>query len=145
MLFKNITRGFIDRFKKLSGDPHYVGMGMAIGVFIGVTPTFPFHTTIALALATMLRGSRPAAALGVWFGNPVTMPLFYAGSYKAGMLLMGKSVPAIAFQQQSMAGFLELGLDVTCAMMLGGALIGAIPCVAAYFFTRKMVSALRSR
>lgn len=145
MMFKNIARRFTDRFRKLSGDPHYVGKGMAIGVFIGVTPTFPFHTTIALALATMFRGSRPAAALGVWFGNPFTMPLFYAASYKAGMLLMGKSAPAFAFEQQSMAAFLELGLEVTCAMMLGGVLIGMVPCVAAYFLTRKMVSAIRSR
>lgn len=34
---------FITRFKKLQGTPHYVAKGMAIGIFIGVTPTIPFH------------------------------------------------------------------------------------------------------
>ena len=35
---------FYDRFISLKGEPANIAMGMAIGVFIGVTPTIPFHT-----------------------------------------------------------------------------------------------------
>ncbi|MEI6127137.1 MAG: DUF2062 domain-containing protein [Pseudomonadota bacterium] len=140
-LFKNIAV----RFKQLRGDPHYISMGMAIGVFIGVTPTFPFHTTLAIALATLLRGSRPAAALGVWFGNPVTMPIFYIGSYKAGMMLFGQALPSIALEQPALADLLTLGLDVALAMVAGGALIGIPPSIAAYFITHIMVTKINSR
>ena len=72
----------ITRFKQLNGDPHYVALGMAIGVFISVTPTIPFHTVIALALAFILRGSKAAAAIGVWFSNPVTIPFFLQGQLR---------------------------------------------------------------
>ena len=58
---KNNLRQLITRFKKLHGNPHYVAMGMAAGVFVSLTPTFPFHTFIAIALAFVLRGSKRAA------------------------------------------------------------------------------------
>ena len=137
---------FIKRLKHLHGDPHFISLGMAIGVFIGTTPTFPFHTALAVLLALLLRGSPPAAALGVWFGNPVTMPFFYIGSFKLGMLLLGRELPAIAFDQLSFAVLAKLGLAVTCALMAGGVLIGLPFAVAAYCITYQLTCrALRRR
>ena len=137
---------FIKRFKHLHGDPHCVSMGMAIGVFIGTTPTFPFHSALAVLLALFLRGSLPAALLGVWFGNPLTMPFFYIGSFKLGMLLLGRELPPIVFDQLSFAVLAKLGLDVTCALMAGGVLIGLPFAVAAYCITYQLTHrALRRR
>ena len=72
---------WIIRIKRLNGDPHYVATGMAIGVFVGITPTIPLHTVLALALAFLFRVSKVAAALGVWCSNHVTIPFFYYWSY----------------------------------------------------------------
>ena len=139
-------RSFIHRCKHLHGDPHCISLGMAIGVFIGVTPTFPLHTALAVLLALLLRGSLPAALLGVWFGNPLTMPLFYIGSYKLGMLLLGRELPAVALDQLSFSVLAELGLDVTFALMAGGALIGLPFACAAYCITYQLsCRALRLR
>jgi len=93
MRLKQKIKQLFDCFKKIKGDPHYVALGMAIGVFISATPTMPFHTVIAIALAFVLRGSKPAAAIGVWFCNPVTIPFLYFWSYKVGMFVIGNSVP----------------------------------------------------
>ena len=143
-LRKHNIREFIDRVKNLEGDPHYVAMGMAIGVFIGITPTIPFHTLIAVALAFILRGSKAAAALGVWFCNPITAPIFYWGSYKTGMYLLGNSVP-FDIKYESILKLLELGLDVTIAMVAGGVILGILPGIASYFITRKIITTLRLR
>jgi len=51
-LRKHHFRDFIERAKTLQGDPHYVAMGMAIGVFVSVTPTIPFHTIYARQINT---------------------------------------------------------------------------------------------
>ena len=141
---KHPIRAFMGRAKKLQGDPHYVAMGMAIGVFVSITPTIPFHTVAAVALAFVLRGSKPAAAIGVWFSNPVTIPVFYLGSYKAGMFLLGKSIPFDA-KYESISELLKLGLDVTVAMIVGGAILGILPGIAAYFITRTIFAKIRSR
>jgi len=60
-----------NRVKKFQGDPHFVAMGMAIGVFVAATPSMPFQTAIAVALAFILRSSKAAAAIAVWLSNPI--------------------------------------------------------------------------
>jgi uncharacterized protein (DUF2062 family) len=63
---------YINKIRELRGDPHYVSLGMAIGVFVAITPTIPFHTILAIALAVFLKGGKPAAILGVWVSNSIT-------------------------------------------------------------------------
>ena len=150
---------FITRIKRLQGDPHYIAMGMAIGVFVSVTPTIPFHTIIAVLFAFLLKGSKPAAIIGVWFSNPVTIPIFYVGSYKTGKLLIGNSSSElqkiINFMEtiesqlcfeakyQVIANFFTHELKLACAMIIGGIILGIIPGIAAYFITRKVFVGIR--
>jgi len=143
-LQKYNLREFVERVKTLQGDPHYIAVGIAIGVFIGITPTMPFHTVIAIALAFIFRGSKAAAALGVWFCNPVTAPFFYLGSYKAGMFILGHSAP-FDIKYESILELVKLGMDVTIAMIIGGVILGILPGIAAYFITRKIITTIRSR
>ena len=143
-LSKYNFREFIDRVKKLEGDPHFVAMGLAIGVFISITPTIPFHTVLAVSLAILLRGSKVAAALGVWFSNPVTAPIFYWGSYKLGMYILGNRAP-FDVKYESILELLDLGMDVTIAMIAGGIILGILPGIASYFITRKIITTIRLR
>ncbi len=144
LLQKYNIREFFERVKKLHGDPHYIAMGMAIGVFVGITPTMPFHTVIAVLLAFILRGSKAAAALGVWFCNPLTAPFFYLGSYKAGMFIFGNSAP-FDIKYESVLELIKLGMDVTMAMIAGGIILGIFPGIGAYFITRKIITRIQSR
>ncbi|MBU1162918.1 MAG: DUF2062 domain-containing protein [Proteobacteria bacterium] len=144
MKLREKIQEFITRFKKLNGDPHYVALGMAIGVFISVTPTIPFHTAIALVLAFILRGSKAAAAIGVWFSNPLTIPLFYKGSYDVGMYILGNSAP-FNIEYESILELLKLGADVTIAMITGGVILGILPGIMAYFVTRRIFIKIRLR
>lgn len=144
LLQKYNIHEFVKRVKKLPGDPHYIAMGMAIGVFISITPTMPFHTVIAVLLAFILRGSKAAAAIGVWFCNPLTAPLFYLGSYKTGMFIFGKLAP-FNIKYESVLELIKLGMDATIAMIAGGIILGILPGIAAYFITRKIITTIRSR
>jgi uncharacterized protein (DUF2062 family) len=135
---------WIQRFKELHGDPHYIAMGMAIGIFVALTPTIPFQTIIAVGLAFVLKGSKAAAALATWICNPLTIPILYYASYKTGELLFGTSIP------DDVAGgniteILKLGLDVALALIGGGVIIGVLPGIAAYLITRRIVLKFRAR
>ena len=142
--FKSKVREFVRHLKELQGDPHYIAMGMAIGVFVSLTPTIPFHTIIAIILAFVLRGSKPAAIISVWVSNPVTVPFFYIGSYKVGMFILGNSSP-FDIKYESITKLLDLSLDVTVAMITGGVILGILPAIVTYFITRKIVITIRSR
>ena len=130
--------------KELQGDPRYIATGMAIGVFVGVTPTIPFHTVIALSLAFILRGSKPAAAIGVWFANPVTIPFLYIGSFRLGILILNKPIP-FDTKFESITALMTLGLDVTIAMIVGGAILGILPAIIAYLLTYRIMIRVREK
>ena len=141
---KNRLKSFFVRIKKLQGDPRYIATGMAIGVFVGVTPTIPFHTVIAIALAFILRGSKPAAAIGSWFANPVTIPFFYIGSFKLGTLILNKPIP-FDVKFESVTELMTLGLDVTIAMIVGGAILGILPAIVTYILTYRIMTRVREK
>ena len=60
------------------------------------------------------------------------------------MLLLGKSI-TFDVNYKSISELMDLGLDVTVAMITGGAILGILPGVAAYFITRKIFTKIRSR
>ena len=66
------------RFIRLRGKPSVLARGVAVGIFIGITPTIPFHTILALIFAYVLRGSKIAALLATFLvSNPLTFFLQY--------------------------------------------------------------------
>jgi uncharacterized protein (DUF2062 family) len=141
---ESTIKHWIQRTKALHGEPRYVAMGMAVGVFVSATPTIPFQTLIAVALAFILRGSKAAAAIGVWLSNPFTFPVFYLASYKTGAFLFGTS-DFHGIAGQTMSDLLKLGSDITLAAFVGGIIIGTFLAVGAYMITLKIVTKIRSR
>ena len=134
---------FITQIKSLQEDPHYIAKGMAIGVFVGVTPTIPFHTVIAIFLSFILKGSKLAAATGVWACNPITFPLFYYGSYKVGTYLFGLSTPFDP-SYETLTELFKTGVELTLAMISGGVIIGIPIGVVAYIITLKIFTRIRT-
>ncbi|MEW5909043.1 MAG: DUF2062 domain-containing protein [Thermodesulfobacteriota bacterium] len=135
---------FFYRIKRLEGDPHYVAMGLAIGVFIGITPTIPFHTVLAVFLSFLLKGSKVAAALGVWISNPITIPVFYFLSFKIGTWMLNMPMP----RDENFTSLIELfrtGSLLGAAAVCGGIILGIIPGAMTYWLTRRMISILRSK
>ena len=111
-------------------------------MFIAITPTIPFHTVLAVSLAVLLRASKLAAALGVWVSNPLTIPLFYYGSYRLGRFVLG--LPELSMPTDySLVSILRLGGHLTVAMLNGGVLLGIIPALLAYVLTFKLTSSAR--
>ena len=131
-----------NRAKSFSGDPHFVALGMAIGVFVAATPTMPFQTVIAVSLAYFLRSSKAAAAIGVWLSNPFTFPVFYLASYKVGTLFFGNSASSSIGSDP--VPILKMGADITIAAFTGGLIIGLCLATATYFITRKIYTRIRS-
>jgi uncharacterized protein len=138
-------RQMLVRIRQLDGNPHYISMGMAVGIFVSILPIIPLQTVVAVSLAFLARGSKSAAALGTWLSNPLTIPLVYYANYKLGCTLLGyqNTVDHIAFN--SFSQLMALGIEVTRAMVLGGVVIGAVLGVAAYFITLRLYRSFRNR
>ncbi len=143
-LRRKIRYGYV-RLRRLQGDPKKIAWGMALGVFIGVTPTIPFHMISALALAHLFRISRVAAVMGCWVANPITIPPIYYFSFKLGQWLLYPSETMNLPQTADLGELLHLGWQVNLALQTGGLIIALPPAVAAYYVTLWAVRRYRSR
>ncbi len=63
----------------MQGSPHALAGGTAIGVFVGLTPTIPFHTLLIVCLSLPTKTSTLAGIIISWIVcNPLTyFPIYY--------------------------------------------------------------------
>lgn len=131
------------RFVRLRGAPDEVAKGVALGIFIGMTPTFGFQMVLAIFIALLLKENRLAAALGVWITNPVTAPFIYALEYESGRLLLG--VPHVglpeAFTLQALG---NLGGEVMLPLVVGSLIYGALCSVLSYALTLRAIPVVKA-
>jgi uncharacterized protein len=128
-------RYFYLRLHRLQGDPQKIARGMALGVFIGITPTIPFHTILALALAHLCRISRVAAVMGVWISNPITIPPLYYGSFLLGKYVLYPNLTLSLPQSVDLRELLKLGWEINLALQFGGLILAVPSGIIAYFLT----------
>ncbi len=69
-------------------DPQ-VAKGLALGLFIGCTPTMGVQTILCAAAAFFLRVNVPIALLATLVSNPLSAPILYPLEYKLGVWLVG--------------------------------------------------------
>jgi uncharacterized protein (DUF2062 family) len=130
------------RFVRLRGLPEEIAKGVALGIFIGMTPTFGFQMAIALFFAYLLRENRLAAVLGVWITNPVTAPFIYAIEYEMGRLLLDMSRVGLP-TDFTWEAYANLGMNVMIPLWLGGIISGVILGALSYFVTLRIVPAAK--
>ena len=83
-------RYLLARARRMPGTPHAVAAGFAAGAAVSVTPFLGGHILLTIALAWLTRGNVLAALLGgVVVGNPWTVPLVLAATYRLGCLVLG--------------------------------------------------------
>lgn len=63
-----------------------IAQGLAVGVFIALTPTFGVQMLISGLAAYFLQINIPIAVAAAWITNPITMPIIYPLQYKLGQM-----------------------------------------------------------
>jgi uncharacterized protein len=154
---KSVARNLVN----LRASPHEIALGCAIGAFVSVTPLLGVQTILAVLLATLLRGSVPAAIVGTFVGNPLSWPFIWASTYAMGLQLVGlEGVLDPATLQHNMllvwAALIEHSpqlLDATVTllwplvwpMMAGSIPLGLLTGAVVYYICRNGVQAWRHR
>ncbi len=142
---KNKVREFYTTFISLQGSPRKIAMGMAIGVFIGMTPTIPFHTVLIIGATMIFRQNMTAALLGSWIMNPLTIPFFYVAEYEIGKIILGLQHLDIVLNAYTLDEILEVGWHIFYPLQVGGVILAPVFAVPAYFITLKAILTVRKR
>jgi uncharacterized protein (DUF2062 family) len=72
------------RLVRQNSNPDKVAKGLALGVFLGIFPTFGVGSPLALLASSWLGWNRAAALLGTLIANPLLNPFFLSLSVIAG-------------------------------------------------------------
>ena len=123
----------------LDDTDHSKALGVAIGMFVGMTPTVGIQMIIVLVIAVLtsrlFQFNRVAALLTVYISNPLTMLPIYWLDYKVGTWFIDGSATREQFakilQYDSFAAWWQtiLGLFVTIgAPLIVGSLVVATFC-----------------
>ena len=129
---------------RLRGHPHELALGMAVGIFCGMTPTIPFHTIMAVSLALAFKASKITAAAGVWICNPITIYPVYKYCYIVGSFILGFDyntkilAPVVGATNSgdlldTITQILAAGGMVASALLSGGIVLGTVFAVPSYF------------
>lgn len=143
MKLKRILRYHWLKFLRLQEDPKKIAGGLALGVFIGITPTIPFHLVTALSLAALFRVSPVTAFIGIQVGNPLTVVPIYLTAYKVGQFLLYHGKPLVFPQAFGFKAWLQVLFQGGAALQVGGVVIAIPPAIMSYFLTLWIIQRYR--
>lgn len=151
-------RYFYLRFLRIRGTPHSIALGAAIGVFIGITPTVPFHSMIIFVLAILTRSSFISGLITSWLvSNPLTcLPLYYLAITFGNLVTpyhldweRVKSIGDLFLSGATPSARLELlgtlGGEALSVMLIGGFLLALPWGVGSYFLFHRLIVKYRRK
>jgi uncharacterized protein (DUF2062 family) len=107
-----------------------VTRAFALGLLISFVP-IPVHFLLATVLALTLRLNVPAAIVGTFLANPLTMVPMYMGAYWVGCSLLGITGGNIAFEM-SWHWLTTALLPIWKPFLLGCLVLGTTAAVSGY-------------
>ncbi len=138
------------QFVRLRATPEEVSRGLALGVFIGMTPTSPFQMLLAILLAVALKENKVAAMLGTWVTPPfLSVPIYYF-NFKVGRFFIPgpEDFPkfgsdfSLADQMKNIA---NLGFEYLATLLLGCFVVGIFSAILTYWISKPLYIYLRDK
>ena len=85
------TKYLWQRTVRLSGTPHSIALGLAIGAFASANPILGTHIIWCAIIIYFVGGNFIAAVLGTWVGNPASFPFIWLATFNTGNFLLGRN------------------------------------------------------
>jgi len=137
------VRQIYARFLKIRGTPHEIGLGFALGLFIGFSPTMGIQIALAIFATSLLKWSKIAAVIGVQITNPITAPFIYGVTYFLGARLFGLEKP-LEMERfltiDSLSAMVQQAPRIFAAMTIGGVLVGLPVAAVGYIVVYKIMT-----
>lgn len=149
-------RALLKSVLALDDSPHAIALGVAIGVFVGLTPTVGVQTVLILGVVFLTRRffyfNASAAMAATYISNPFTMLPMYYFWYKLGTWFVPGSMSfeelSTALQFDGLGGWWDsmcaLGVEVGAPMFIGALLTAPLGVIIAYPITYFLVKWART-
>ena len=150
-------RSLVDYVLGLNDSAHRIALGVAVGMFWGMTPTVGVQMALVVGFYYLCKPlfdfNVKASLVTVYISNPLTMLAIYYFDYRVGALFvegdLTKAELAAVLEYDGFADWWETVKDLTVQvgwpMLIGAVVVGAASALAAYPITRWLVVTWRGR
>lgn len=123
---------------RLNDPPERIAWGVAIGVLMGILPTFGIGALLSFGLAFVFKANKAAAVLGSMIMNPFTSPFFWGVSAALGAFIMKEDYAEMLLRLRGGNGesFLENAGWFTAVYMTGNVIVAAVFTVISYYLVK---------
>ncbi|MBN1981189.1 MAG: DUF2062 domain-containing protein [Chitinivibrionales bacterium] len=118
----------IQKLLQLRATPNRIAMGFAVGVFVGVFPTFGFGALLIAALVPFWKFNVPAAIAGTLAGNPLFSPVWISLSCIIGEIDM----KSFTFSEETLIEAFYHYSDVLGRYLLGNTVTSLAVAIVSY-------------
>ena len=125
-----------ERFLKIRGNPRQIGLGFALGLFLGTTPFIGLHSIVAVVLAALFKWNKIAALSGAWISNPLTFPFLYGLTWWVGSGVTRASVATglpLSWDVEYLIALIKKSPQILHILIVGGVVVGLPLALAGYF------------
>lgn len=123
---------------RIDDPPERIARGVAIGVAVGVLPSFGLGFIFALAAAFVLRANKAASILGTFIMNPITSPFFWTASLVVGSALTGDDFSTI-YRQINENGWVTGASRATLDFLIGNVVVTVVTTIASYYISKHWI------
>ena len=132
-------RFYLKKFVQLRRKPNETAKGLGIGVFVGFLPINGIQMLTAMAIASITKASKIAAAIGTHITNPwTTIPILIA-DYYVGCLVLHRKPCLTCINFRSVHGFLSYSISIIVPMFVGGVILGIVFGFLSYIGAKKLL------
>jgi len=152
--WNHLKAAFI-RLLHLNDSPHRIALGVAVGMFVALTPTWGIQMLLTVAISWLVRANKVAGLPCAWITNPLTTVPIYSFCYAVGLTLVGgpgadRFLQMLTASHDPSSGWLapiegwwDLMLAVAAPLWVGCLVIGAAAAALMYVVMYYLVSARR--
>jgi hypothetical protein len=120
---------------KLNNTPGEIALGVAIGVFIAITPLYGFHTIMVIIAAFLIRRvNKIAILLGTNVSTMLTFSFITWAGYGIGRLILGEKYPPLDWSTFKHFDYKQI-LHLYYPLFIGSLILGLTLAVLFYFLT----------
>lgn len=129
---------------RIDDPPERIARGAAIGILMGILPTFGAGTFLSLGFAFAFRANKAAAVLASLVVNPLTSPFFWTLSAIVGGFILREDYGAILDKLRN--GSVWHGVESAYMVyMTGNIIVSAAFTAAAYYIVKYSIIKHRER
>jgi len=137
------------RLVRVNDSPEKVALGFAIGVTVGIFPTFGLGIVIVILLAWLTNINKASAIIGSLVMNPWTSPFFWVLSFFTGSLMLGNNINETAVQIKSLKTHGDLweavlGKRLILPYIIGNITVTAVSAATSYLAVYYLVKAYKN-